>query len=533
MEDLIRESFKTENHILVKNILKKNNNISTSDIILLYKKYCLDQNIHSNKEFIEKIKLKPIRTLSGIVPITVLTKPFPCPGKCIFCPTDPLMPKSYLSKEPGAQRALMNKFDPYMQTKNRIQALQNIGHKTEKVELLILGGTFSVYPRNYQEWFIKRCISAMNKFEDEIQNKKFIKNQINFNTKSEEINPPQNWNIDMLKDTQKINTTAKIRCIGITLETRPDRISENEIIHLRTMGTTKIQLGIQSTQDEILKANKRGETSQDQIKAISLLRSSGFKIQIHWMPNLYKSTPTKDKKDIKNIYTNPQYMPDEIKMYPCSIIDKTELFEYYKKGKYEPYDEKTLIDLLIYAKKITPEYVRINRLVRDIPSTYIEDGNKKTNLRQIVQNQMQKKGFYCKCIRCREIRNETLDKINFKKIEYETDVSLEYFLSFVSKNKILGFLRLSLPKENNVFIKEIQESSIIREIHIYGPSLEIKDKSIGIQHLGLGKRLIKKAEIISKTNKFKKISVISGIGTREYYRNRGFSDGELYQSKLL
>ncbi|MCL4392726.1 tRNA uridine(34) 5-carboxymethylaminomethyl modification radical SAM/GNAT enzyme Elp3 [Patescibacteria group bacterium] len=533
MKDEILESFKTKSSTNIQRILRKNNNISLSDIILLYKKYCTEINIKENREFIEKIKLKPIRTLSGVVPVTVLTKPFPCPGKCIFCPNDTQMPKSYLSKEPGAMRALMNKFDPYTQVKNRIQALQNIGHKTEKIELLILGGTFSVYPRNYQEWFIKRCIEAMNNFQYEYSDKKFIKNEINFDVQTSQKDPPYNWNIKSLIDAQKINENSNIRCIGITIETRPDRISENETIHLRTLGATKIQLGIQSTNDEVLKANNRGEKSSNQKKAIAILRSAGFKIQIHWMPNLYKSTPKKDIKDIQNIYYNKSYMPDEIKIYPCSIIDETELFEYYKKGKYKPYSEKDLIDILIYAKKITPRYVRINRLIRDIPSTYIEDGNKKTNLRQIVQNEMGKQNLFCQCIRCREIKNDPINKITYEQIDYKTDTSLEKFLSFNTKDKILGFLRLSLPDNRQSFIDELGESSIIREVHVYGLSLGINDNNGGVQHLGIGKKLIKKAEEISKEYNFKKISVISGIGTREYYKKRGFIQGNLYQSKLI
>ena len=533
MKDLLREAFRSHNSIFIKEYIKNNNNISRSDIILLYKKYCIDNDIKESSEFIEKIKLKPIRTLSGVVPITVLTKPFPCPGKCIFCPNDPQMPKSYLSKEPGASRALMNNFDPYMQVKNRIQALQNIGHKTEKIELLVLGGTFSVYPRNYQEWFIKRCIEAMNNFSFKLSNKKFIKNEINFDVSSIETVPPKNWNLQMLKDTQEINETAKIRCIGITLETRPDRISKNEVTHLRILGATKIQLGIQSSNNKILEANNRGEGSLEQINAISLLRSAGFKIQIHWMPNLYKSTPLIDKKDIKNIYNNPSYMPDEIKIYPCSIIAETELFKYYKMGLYKPYDEKNLIDILIYANKITPPYVRINRIIRDIPSTYIEDGNKKTNLRQIVESKMKEKNIQCICIRCREIRNEEIGELEYSQIEYETNTSQEKFLSFNTNGKIIGFLRLSLPKKNMIFIDELKNSSIIREIHVYGPSLGIKDIKGGVQHLGIGKKLIKKAEDLSKENGFNIISVISGIGTREYYRNRGFKRGNLYQSKFI
>jgi elongator complex protein 3 len=522
---------KDKNNIKLSEITN-GNNTPRSEIISNYRTICKERNLKEDNLFIEKLKIKPTRTLSGVVPITVLTKPFPCPGKCIFCPDDIMMPKSYLTLEPGAQRALMNKFDPYLQVKNRIQALQNIGHKTEKIELLVLGGTWSVYTRVYQEWFIKRCLDAMNEFQ--FKEYKYTKNVKNFDNKIIDNEPLiKEWDIEELKKAQIINETAKYRCIGITLETRPDRISEKEVIHLRELGATKIQLGIQTTNDEILKENKRGEGSEEQKNSINLLRKAGFKIQIHWMPNLYKSTPEMDKKDIEIIYNNKSYMPDEIKIYPCSVIESAELYTYWKEKKFKPYSEEDLMDVLIHAKIVVPMYSRINRLIRDIPSTYIEAGNKKTNFRQIVQLEMAKKGLYCKCIRCREIKNEEIKDITFDLYEYETEVSFEKFLSFNSEKKILGFLRLSLPKDKNHFIEELNNSAIIREVHIYGPALAIKEISLSAQHLGLGTKLIKKAEEISKKNNFEKISVISGIGTREYYRKRGYTLNKLYQSKNI
>lgn len=519
-------------------IIKENSKgyqFSRAEIINTYINYCSNNKININKSLIEKIKLKPTRTISGVVPITVLTKPFPCPGRCIFCPNDVMMPKSYLSLEPGAQRALMNKFDPYLQVKNRLQAMQNIGHTTEKLELLILGGTWSVYPRDYQEWFIKRCIQAMNEFEYKKEEKyKYIKNRINFDTTSTEIDPPKNWRIDELLKEQDINSTAQYRCIGITLETRPDRITEREAIHLRMIGGTRIQLGIQSTDDTVLEKNKRGENSQDQKRAISILRRAGFKIQIHWMPNLYGSSPKKDKKDIMRIYKDGSYMPDEIKIYPCSIIETAELYDYWKSKRYRPYTEEELIEVLVYAKSKVKEFSRINRLIRDIPSTYIVDGNKKTNLRQVAQEVMKKRGKTCKCIRCNEIKDEVIEKIYSDYYKYNTSVSTEYFLTYKSNKKILGFLRLSIPKDRaDHFIEELKNSVIIREVHVYGRSLAIGEKNGGAQHIGLGTRLIKRAEKFAKKYKFTKIAVISSIGTREYYKKKGFEQKQLYQIKEI
>jgi elongator complex protein 3 len=528
--------------------LIRESNLSQSKVITLYKKLCKDRNITEDYSLIQKIQMKPIRTISGVVPITVLTKPFPCPGKCIFCPDDVMMPKSYLSKEPGAQRALMNKFDPYLQVKNRMQALQNIGHKTEKIELLVLGGTWSVYPRTYQEWFIKRCLDAMNEFKYKYSKLKYTKNVVNFNTFQNEVDPPSNWNINMLKEAQKLNQNGKYRCIGITLETRPDRISNLEAKHLRELGATKIQLGIQSTNDTILEINKRGETSKDQRNAIDILRSFGFKIQIHWMPNLYGSTPDIDKLDIETIYKDKSYMPDEIKIYPCSIIETAELYDYWKAKKYSPYSEEELIDILIHAKSQVKKYSRINRVIRDIPSTYIMDGNKKTNLRQLVQIKMKERGLKCECIRCREIKDNSIGDITYDIYEYETTKTFEKFLSYNTNNKspntgpleskLLGFLRLSIPKDKNHYLDELKNSALIREVHVYGQALGIhdisnQDSEKSAQHLGIGTKLLLKAEDIAKNNGFSRLSVISGIGTREYYKKRGFTIQDLYQTKIL
>ncbi len=527
--------------------LLREHNLSQSRVITLYKKLCKDRNIKEDYSLIQKIQMKPIRTISGVVPITVLTKPFPCPGKCIFCPDDVMMPKSYLSREPGAQRALMNKFDPYLQVKNRIQALQNIGHKTEKIELLVLGGTWSVYPRIYQEWFIKRCLDAMNEFKYKYRTAKYTKNVVNFDTHQDEIDPPADWNIRMLKSAQEINQNSKYRCIGITLETRPDRISNPEAKHLRELGATKIQLGIQSTNDRILEINKRGETSKDQKNAIDILRSFGFKIQIHWMPNLYGSISDIDKLDIETIYKDKSYMPDEIKIYPCSIIETAELYDYWKSKKYQPYSEEELIDILIHAKSQVKKYSRINRIIRDIPSTYIMDGNKKTNLRQIVQQRMKEKGLKCECIRCREIKDSNIGDVTYDVYEYETTKTFEKFLSYntIDKSsesrpgsKLLGFLRLSIPKDKGHYLDELNNSAIIREVHVYGQALGIHDISNqdlekSAQHLGIGTKLLIKAEKIAKDNGFDRLSVISGIGTREYYKKRGFIIQNLYQTKIL
>ncbi len=494
---------------------------SKNDLLRGYKYLVQKSTLKENDEIIRRIRMKPIRTQSGVAPVTVLTKPWECPGDCIYCPNEPNMPKSYIESEPGAQRAAALNFDPYLQVQRRITALENIGHNTEKVELIVLGGTWSHYTRNYQRWFIKRCFEAMNDLTQ-------TENQKEKETTWEE-----------LKEQQKTNETTKHRCVGLSLETRPELITQEEIVRMRKLGCTKIQIGVQTLNDKLLKLNKRGHAVKDTKKAFELLRLSGFKIQAHWMVNLYGATPQKDRKDFKKLWKE-NFQPDELKIYPTAIIENTKLCELYKKGKYKPYAEEELIKLVADLKMLVPEFCRITRIIRDIPAQNIVAGNKKSNLRQIIQKYLAKEGKVCKCIRCREIKKQKIAEkdLKLKTIKYKTSVSKEYFLSFVtSENKIAGFLRLSIPKEKyrrKHFVEELKNSSIIREIHVYGEVVALGKEIEGkAQHLGLGKRLIKKAEKIARDHKIDRLNVISAIGTREYYRKQGFNLENLYMGKYL
>jgi len=508
------------------------------------------------KRLIPIIKMKSTRTISGVTPVTVLTKPFPCPGKCIFCPNDVRMPKSYLSDEPGAQRAFKNKFDPYAQTFNRLLAYKNIGHPTDKVELIILGGTWTSYPKTYQIWYIKRCFDAMNDFknsDDKIYNSRL---EIPYDEKSlheingEKISETYNKVISHAiipkesqaeKETatwqelfavQKQNENEKARCIGLVIETRPDEISESEVINIRKLGATKVQIGFQSLNDKVLELNHRGHNVATTRNAVKLLRQAGFKIHAHWMPNLYGSDPKADVKDFKKMFSDPDFMPDELKIYPCSLIQSAELMQYYKKGLWKPYTFEELSYVLEECYKLTPEYCRITRMIRDIGSQDIVVGNKKTNFRQIVEINLKKQKAEIREIRYREIRGDAVeaDELNIKQTKYETSVSTEYFLEYVTaKNKIAGFLRLSIPKIEN-YISDLKNAAIIREVHIYGQSIKIGQKDEGkAQHLGLGKNLILLAKKLTKQNGFDKLAVISSIGTRVYYKKHGFEMKELYQ----
>ncbi len=492
------------------------------DLVRAYKELVESKEIKASKKIEKRIRMKPTRTQSGVATVTVLMKPFSCPGQCIFCPNEIGMPKSYIASEPGAQRALKNEFDPFNQTYNRIKALQNIGHNTDKVELIILGGTCSVYLEKYIIWFVKRCFDAMNSF-----------GKTRYNTDKDGID---NITWEKLLEVQEINENTVCRNVGLVLETRPDYITQQEVIRLRKLGATKVQIGIQSLDDKILDLNLRGHSTKETKKAFELLRLAGFKIHAHWMPNLYGSNVKNDIKDYKKLWEK-EYSPDELKIYPTSIIKNTLLEKYYNDGKYLPYTKEQLLELFVKILPTTPRYCRLTRIVRDIPSNEIVEGNKSSNFRQIAQEEITKQGKKIQDIRSREIKDEdiTWDDLQLETIKYNTTVSKEYFISYKTKytDRICSFLRLSIPKQKP-FIKEIEDSTMIREVHVYGTLVNIgKDSSGESQHLGLGKKMIEIAEQISLKEGFSKISVITAIGTKEYYKKRGFVKNPLYMTKLL
>ncbi len=518
---------------------------------------------------VSRIKMKPTRSISGVTTVTVLTKPFACPGNCIFCPNDVRMPKSYIATEPGAQRALFNRFSPYLQVYGRLQAYKNTGHPLEKIELLILGGTWSYYTEKYKLWFIEECFRAMNDFglneykTDDVTIEHSIKDElkedINEELRQRVGNKPYNqlivskeykelFNKNIVNETdvtweelfrqQEINSHGIVRCVGLVLETRSDVISAKETLMMRKLGATKVQVGIQTLDDEISKMNVRGENKQQVAIAFDLLRSAGFKIHGHMMPNLYGATPEIDLRVYQELFNDSKYKPDELKIYPTSIIKNTGLHDKWAEGSYKPYETGELVSLLADMMEQTPEYCRLTRIIRDIPSTEIEDGNLTTNLREVVEHLLKKDGRGNPNIRAREIKGKivSFEDLHLDIIEYDTKTSTEYFLQYITDaREIAGFLRLSIPKErSNKVTNELDDSAIIREVHVYGPSLELSKESSGqAQHLGLGTKLIEKAKEMAKQHNFQKLAVISSIGTREYYEKRGFKLGEFYQSAEL
>lgn len=459
------------------------------EILKEYKKMVKSENC--NSRLLELLKTRRIRTLSGVAVIAVLTKPYPCPGKCAYCPTETEMPKSYLSNEPAVMRAILNKFDPYKQVKARLRALRDNGHETDKCELIVMGGTWSYLPKKYQTQFIKRCFDAFNDFKAKD-----------------------------LDEAKKKNEKAKHRVVGLTLETRPDYIDEAEAERMRWLGATRVELGIQSTFDNVLKLNKRGHNIKQAKKGIAILRDYGFKMTFHMMPNLPGSTLKKDLEMFKILFSDPGWQPDQIKIYPCVVTKNSEIYKWWKAGKFKAYTDKQLIKLLIDIKKLVPPYVRITRLIRDIPEESIEAGNKITNLRQILQNQ----GVKCNCIRCREPRlnHEGAKGTKIFARNYDVTNGQEIFLSFEDKKYIYAFCRLHLGKQ-----------AMIREVHTYGQMTPVASKGKSVQHLGLGKKLIKESEKIARQQGYDELSVISGVGVRGYYRKQGYRLNKEYMVKSI
>lgn len=510
---------------------------------------------------IEKLKMKPVRTLSGVTPVTVLTKPFPCPGQCIFCPNDVRMPKSYLSREPGAQRAAQHAFDPYEQTYSRLRALKRMGHPIGKIELIVLGGTWSFYPEGYQYWFIRRCFEAMNDFAED-DSRTLTDHRVNYldlearvhggfdsnpynDIVSEFLRSVGNGglvhdselsSLEKLERAHRVNETGSQRCVGLSVETRPDYVSEVEVERMRRLGATKVQIGIQSLSDDVLTLNKRGHDVATTRRAIRLLRQAGFKIQAHWMPNLHGSSPEQDVADFGRLFSDADFRPDELKIYPCSLIESAELMSAYRAGKWRPYTRDELLEVLVTCLETVPGYCRVSRVIRDIPGDDILDGNKITNFRGLAEAELAARGGTCSDIRSREIRGERIpgDRLRLRDFRYRSSVGEEIFLQFTDdQDRLAGFLRLSLPDVGS-FIQELRNSAMIREVHVYGAAVGLGEKhEQKAQHTGLGRRLIARAEALARLSGFPSLAVISSVGTREYYRRLGYQDGELYQQKSL
>jgi elongator complex protein 3 len=463
---------------------------------------------------LEKLmKKKPIRTASGVSVITVVAKPAPCPGTCIYCPKGSNAPQSYTGMEPAIQRGIRNDYDPFLQTKDRLNQYKLTGHPTDKVEVIILGGTFLALDKDYQEWFTKRILDALNGKESE-----------------------------SLEAAQRFNEAAKHRCIGITLETRADYSFEEHINQMLKLGTTRVEIGVQSVYPEVLRKVKRGHTVEDVIKATQLAKDSCLKVTFHCMPGLFVDIK-KDLEQFKILFQDPKFRPDSLKIYPVLVVEGTKLYEMWKKKEYQPLTNEEGVKLLSEAMMYIPKYCRVIRVQRDIPSNKIVAGIKKSNLRELVERECERKGIKIQEIRYREVGHKLekgilpdLNSIKLCRLDYDASKGKEIFLSFedVKNDILIGFLRLRIPY--NPFRNEIDEKTgLVRELHVYGQTVPIGlTKQQAWQHKGFGNRLLKESEGIAREEfDMKKMVVISGIGTRKYYEKFGYKkDGPFVSKKL-
>ena len=567
------------------------------------------------RELLQVLRMKPRRTASGVATITVITKPWPCSGDCLFCPNDLRMPKSYLHAEPACARAEQNCFDPYLQVSARLTALSQMGHAIDKIELIILGGTWSDYPESYQVWFVSELFRALNDSaiaktsanpmlaeggraaredaerllaatDDEtlppaVRERRALYRELGIADTAEGLaervapyqdmmnisdgaapgaynrcvhvlyGPATPWGraaqfqtatFEELERQQRINEQARHRVVGLVIETRPDAIAPAALTTIRRLGATKIQMGIQSLDQGILDANERRITVGQIERAFTLVRLFGFKIHAHMMLNLLGATPEADKLDYESCVRGRAFQPDEIKLYPCALIEGTRLGAKYRDGSWRPYTEDELLDVLAADIVATPAFCRISRMIRDFSSDDIMVGNKKPNLRQLVELRLrEREEGSVQEIRYREISTggADLSQLTLETVEYQTAATDERFLQWVTPaGKIAGFLRLSLPDQSLV-AKSADElpiaagEAMIREVHVYGMAAQVGEAGDAAQHHGLGRALVERACELAREAGYARINVISAVGTREYYRHLGFTDHGLYQQREL
>ena len=570
------------------------------------------------RELLRAIRIKPRRTASGVATITVITKPWPCSGDCVFCPSDLRMPKSYLHDEPACARAEQNRFDPYLQVSSRLTALSQMGHATDKIELIVLGGTWTDYPESYQLWFMSELFRALNDdaVADQAANPMLRRSAVgrgaaaatidavpdgclprgvaarraryrecflakdaealaqrraelqadadaglgggrgSYNAAVKELygagsawGRAMSWQSaswEELERQQRANERARHRVVGLVIETRPDAVTARSLRAIRRLGCTKVQMGVQSIDQRVLDVNERRVDVARMEEAFALCRLFGFKIHAHFMVNLLGSTPHADKADYLRFVGPGPFQPDEVKLYPCALIEGTRLVDRHKSGEWEPYAEEELLDVLAADIVATPSFCRVSRMIRDFSSNDIVAGNKKPNLRQMVERRLAASAQESvREIRYREIGSDALDpdELELDVVAYETPTSEERFLQWVTpEGKIAGFLRLSLPDQR--FVAECAKrygddapvglrEAMIREVHVYGIAARVGQEGVAAQHRGLGRSLVARACELAREAGFERINVISAVGTREYYRSLGFTDHGLYQQKAL
>lgn len=457
------------------------------------------------------LRNKPVRTMSGVAPVAVMTSPYDCPhGRCTYCPggTRSNTPQSYTGHEPAALRGSMYSFDPFNQAKNRLDQLRAIGHPTDKVDLIIMGGTFTARPDDYQEWFVRRCFDAMNGCES-----------------------------DSLVDAHRKNESAKRRCVGLTVETRPDWFEAAQVSRAMSLGATKVELGVQILDDDVLDGVKRGHHVKEVVDSTRRAKDAGLKVAYHMMPGLPGSTPEKDLASFRTMLEDERFRPDMLKIYPTLVVKGTELYDQWQQGSYTPMSLEETVDLLAKVKAGIPPWVRILRIQRDIPVKLIEDGVRKSHLRELVLARLERDGSRCRCIRCREIGHihkgsEATDEsdVELKSIQYSASGGVEHFLSFEipSMDALVGYARLRIPGATAA------GAGLVRELHIYGQMVPIsREPGANWQHKGFGERLLAECEVIASGAGLRELRVTSGVGAREYYRRLGYTYESPYMTKAI
>lgn len=499
---------------------------------------------------------KPVRSLSGVAVVALMTKPWPCPhGACLMCPSVAGMPQSYTGTEPSTRRGVRNAFDAYLMTMSRIEQYVACGHQFDKIELIIQGGTFTSMPVDYQEGFIRDAFGAMNDFSSMFMDdegglridsvREFF--ELPGSVKDEERGERLRGKILALKEErvsgstlaeeQKINdTSSKIKCVGLTIETRADWAKKEHADRMLAQGCTRVEIGIQSVYDDVLERIQRGHGTKENIDAVRLLRDIGFKLNFHYMPGLPGVDKARDLEGMKKLFSDSEYRPDMLKLYPCMVLKDSKLYSEWKEGKFKPLTTLEAAELMAEAKGYVEPYCRVMRVQRDIPPKCIEAGPDKTNLRQDVVSVMKAKGIVCRCIRCREVgRTKDQSEPTVRVMEYEASLGREFFISIENDSSLFGFVRLRFPSQYGLRPEIVLGSALIRELHVYGKSVRIggAGEEGGGQHHGLGRQLMETAERIALEKGMKKMVVISGVGVRGYYRKLGYELEGDYMVKRL
>lgn len=487
--------------------------------------------VEQRSEVAEVFQRKPTRTASGVSPVAIMTSPKMCPhGKCLYCPGGPASEfssaQAYTGHEPAAARGKQNEYDPYGQVTLRLEQLRNIGHPVDKVELILMGGTMTSRSHDYQTWFVKRALQAMNEYD--------LTQQPNPSQTDSFAQPEEGW--EYLEDVITRNETGDIRCIGITFETKPDWCGIEQIDRMLDLGGTKVEVGVQTTYERINREMHRGHGRNASITANKQLRDSGFKVGFHMMPGQPGMSKEMCRQDFRQIFTNSEWKPDYLKIYPTLVVEGTRVFDMWHQDEFEPLTSDEAAELLADVLPEIPRYTRLQRVQRDIPADYIDGGVQKSNLRQLVHQKLDERGETCTCIRCREVghNDEDPENLELDVLEYTSGDGDEFFISIedFEKDLLVGFCRLRFP--DNPHREELQNAAVIRELHVYGSEVALGSEEEEYQHKGFGQQLMEKAEEITKNAGYEKLSVISGIGAREYYKQKlGYHQDGPYVSKQL